>query len=750
MCGVDIHPVRFSIRPAQGFSLVEMIVVVAVVGVLASVTVPLVTGVPDASKKAKLEQDVALVNNAIDAYLASGGDPANLTATGVLGALKSRVSGGTAAEMMGPQGPFLAPTVTTNVPDFSWSAIFTTDPRPRFVVVQGRQGVVFGSGPAAEVDGAGERADADRPSWLWSYAEATPPPADTAVSAPRTAADSARTFGAALTALQPPVFSQPGGTYPLGSLAGMGPLELSNPNPSGSSRIFCSTGPGASFAAYADPMPLQPGQLSAVAVSLDPSRYATSATNTQTYIGRPVLTWSNTNTALTYEQAASGTFRVAVSADGAGPFSLYYTADGSVPQATSPALGAGGSVVLAPEMWTSATLTLQAAALVDTRATNAAFYTDSDPASTTVSALSTVLDAPVINPAGQVVFGSLPVSISAGPNNPAGARIYYTYSTSASDVPTPETGVLYAGPFVVSEFGVNELKYVKARAYAPTNMSSVWFTESGVAAETYQGLNFDYYSLDGVLVGGGRVANNASLDGSVVLVSVEGQQPNVTFDNNSVLTGDIYAPGTPTVVGVSSNRIINLDGAISPTNYTITINKADFAGKVYRRITPVTMPVVELPTGLTAYGSVSAGTRTLAPGYYSSVTLGNGGEITLGAAGATEPSVYLFDALSLGNNAKIKIVGPVVLTLNPGSANTVALGNGVVVGNSAHPEWLQVNMFSGNILVGNNSAMYGSILNPNGTVSFQQNAIFVGGVTAKYINIENNATGVSFSLPPPS
>jgi prepilin-type N-terminal cleavage/methylation domain-containing protein len=733
-----------------GFSLVEILVVIAVIGVLAGVTIPVITGVPQSAKKEKLEQDVVLVNNAIDAYLASGGDPAGLTAGNVIAALKNRVYGGMAAEMMGPQGPFLDPTVATNPTDFEWSAVFTGSPRPRFVVVQGTQGVIFGTGPATEIGGVAERADADRTTWLWSYAEATPPPLDIATSVPSTATDSARTFGAALTRLQPPVFSPPGGTFPLGSYASMDPLELENPNPEGSSRVFFAAEAGGSFSAYNGPVTLQPGQIAAAAVSLDPSRYSNSETNIQTYIGQPVLTWSNTNTALTYAQAASGGFSVSVSADGPGPFGIFYNSDNSSLTTNSPAIGDGGSIVLTPDLWTSETLTLQAAALIDTGETNAAFYTDSAPASTFVSAIPTVLDAPVITPVGQVVFGSLPVSIAAGSNNPADARIYYTYSTDAGAEPTPETGMLYSGPFVVSEFGVNELKYVKARAYGPTNLAGIWFTESGVAGETYQGLNFDYYSLDGVLVGGGRVANNASLDGSVVLVSVEGQQPNVTFDNNSVLTGDIYAPGTPTVYGVSSDRIINLDGATSPTNYSITINKADFAGKVYRRITPVTMPIVELPTGLTSYGAVSAGTQTLAPGYYSSVTLGNGAEITLGVAGATEPSVYLFDTLSLGNNAKIKVVGPVVLTLNPGSANTVALGNGMVVGNSAHPEWLQVNMFSGNILVGNNSAMYGSILNPNGTVSFQQNAIFVGGVTAKYINIENNATGVSFSLPPPS
>ena len=43
--------------------MVEILVVIAVVGILAAVAIPVVTGVPDAAKKDKLEQDVIVVNN---------------------------------------------------------------------------------------------------------------------------------------------------------------------------------------------------------------------------------------------------------------------------------------------------------------------------------------------------------------------------------------------------------------------------------------------------------------------------------------------------------------------------------------------------------------------------------------------------------------------------------------------------------------------------------------------------------------
>ena len=51
------HPRR------RGFSLVEILIIVAVIGVVSTVAIPLMTDVPDAAKKEKLEQDVVVVNN---------------------------------------------------------------------------------------------------------------------------------------------------------------------------------------------------------------------------------------------------------------------------------------------------------------------------------------------------------------------------------------------------------------------------------------------------------------------------------------------------------------------------------------------------------------------------------------------------------------------------------------------------------------------------------------------------------------
>lgn len=747
-----------KVIPAKaGFSLVEILLIVAAVGVLAGVAYQSVTGVKESSADAKLLSDVRVLNSAIDSYRASGGSLEDVLAwTDVLAKLKSTASN--AQEIAAPKGPFIDVRVTAveqSPEEASTSALrayFSADgDSPRFVTaVSGPVGIkefVFDeslSPPAAE-----ERdvllSQAGDGGWIWAYEEASPVVMTSPVVAVPAVSDATNTNASAaiLTLLAPSILpSSP--VYDLGA-----PLQISlnDPNRAGAAQLAYGVGGGTPETLYTASFVLpSPGPVTARALSRDPSRYADSAVTTNIYYARAVLAFDPPPpTSVTYAEAASGTNVVTISNNAPGLFDAFYDIGSTV---TTNSSLYSAPVPLNPSLWSnSSSITFEAVAFPAAGAGE--YYTNSATVTVSVSAESIQLDAPVITPGSQIVFGSIPLSIAAAPNSPPGTRIYYTYSTDDAAVPTEESGILYAGPFVVSEFGVNELKYVKAKAYAPTNLPAFWFTESEQAEETYQGLNFDYYNLEGVLVGGGNIANNAALNGSVVLVSIDGQQPNVTFNNNSVLNGDIYAPGTPTVTGVSPGRIIDLDGDLNPTNYTINILKADFFGNVYRRITPVTMPVVELPTGLPQYtNKITSG--TLPPGQYADVDPGNGDTITVGVAGATEPAVYVFDQFDTGNKFTMNVVGPVILTLNPGAGINISLGNNVVIGDDDHPEWLQVNMFSGNLTVGNGSAMYGSILNPNGTVSFQQNATFEGGVTAKYINIENNAVGVTFSLPPPS
>lgn len=265
------------------FTLVEILITMGVIAVLATAVIPVIRGVPEAAKKEKLEQDVVIVNNAIDAYLAAGGEAANLGADTVIGALKQRVSGGVAAQMMGPQGPFLDPRVMTKPTDFSWSAEFVAGDRPRFVVVRSTEGVVFGEGPAVAIGGVQAQPDSARGSWLWSYSE-VPPPQDPATFMP-VAIDPGAPSGPppeTVVILQPPVITPTGAEFSIGSF----PLRvsISNPNPETVSRVYYRINDGG-FTLYDNlPFRVDPGStVVATAVSRDPSRYYNSPASSQTY-----------------------------------------------------------------------------------------------------------------------------------------------------------------------------------------------------------------------------------------------------------------------------------------------------------------------------------------------------------------------------------------------------------------------------------------------------------------------------------
>jgi hypothetical protein len=717
------------------------LVTVAAIGAIGYVTI---SNTKISADSEKLASDVASINRSIQIYLASGGSTDALTGVEpVLNELKKRPASPTTLGVTGSTLDARVWYLASSASDDARAVWNNTS--KRFEVVQGGGAGVkqftldedlASSAPATDTSRTAVKTTSSaNGGWVWDHSPAVEAASVAGASPVTTSAAGAALGGATLAELSAPTFSPGGGTSALSGFPRT--VTITNPNSAGTSQIYYST--GGAYILYSGPVSISPGPLSAVAVTLDPARYATSPTRSETYVAQVALTWNATASAVTYSQVASGNYSASVAADGSGPFMIGYTTDGTTPTAASAAYTS--ALTLSPGMWTSATLTLSAKALV---AAGNPYYVDSEVATITIAATPTALSAPSISPGSQIVFGTTFVTITKAATSPAGTRIYYT---TTGITPTVAGGTLYWATFYLSPPGMNAQKYVKAIAAGPTGLD-FWFTPSGVASVTYTGLNFDYYNLEGVLIGGGTINNNASLDGSVVLVASSSVQPNVTFDNNSSLTGDIYAPGTPTVIGVPADRVVNLDGAVDPTSYTITMNKADFTGKVYRRITPVRMPVITLPTGLVERGAATAG--TLQPGHYTSLNGENGGTFTLGVAGSTTPSVYVVDRLSVGNGARINIVGPVTLVLNPGPNNTVSVSNNAFVGNSAHPEWLNVDMYTGNLEVGNNGFLYGTVLAPNGSVLFDNNSVFIGGVTAKFLNISNNGAGLTFSLPPPT
>jgi prepilin-type N-terminal cleavage/methylation domain-containing protein len=777
---------KFFRRP-RGFTFVEVLIAIAVIGTLGGVAYVNFTGAQEGTSAGKLENDVRVLNNAIDSYLAAGGSLTNATTAGaVLDKLKTVATAASAERTLGVTGAFVDPRTTIVLQTAAEGnsavrrAFFTNSSPPRFFTASaggvGIKEFAFDEVAAGAAAGTETRTrtldQASADGWVWDYNDRTVAAAPAGLVP--TAVDIAggtTNVGQPVISLDPPTFSPVGGAYTLS----LYPRQLSMDNPNeaslpGASRIYyslsSSSGP---YVLYSTPFNIDPDtQVWALCVSLDPSRYTSSSVATANYTATPLLLAISLTApaSVTYAQAGGAmtnealqippSATVALTASVPSPyisssnFNLRYTLNGTSPtnvaalqgpafsgSFVSPAIGLGLT-----NFGTNTSINIQAAA-VTLRPT---WFTSSGIVQRTVTASQVALPPPTVGPPSQFVLQRVTVGMT-NPNTGPATNLTIRYTTNNTAPTTNST--IYSTPLLLSSFGVNEVRTIQASTFPPTGLTN-WFAPSPPVTVTYTGPNFAFGTGGGLLITGGTVANNATVNGNITIAVVtNGTQPNLTFNNNSALTGNVFVPGTPTVTGIPTNRVTNLNGPVNPTNYTITIQKADWTGTVFRRINPQpTLPTVTAPTGLTNRTGGSSG--TLLPGSYTNVNPGNNATITLGISNSATPSIYYFDRFTTGNNARINVVGPVIVYVNQAATNsTINVGNGVVIGNVSRPEWLQLNVLRGNFTLGNNGTYYGSINNPTGTVTFENNSIFNGGVTARLFTLSNNGAGIVFSLPPP-
>lgn len=260
-----MQPLRYRESPvprkSSGLSLVEVVILVSVIGILAAMgTSRLVTRTRDVANEVKLEQDLRVLNSAVSAYLASGGDLSGVSdPSDVLVRLKTRASVEQRRRLPGLGGSFLSGEVEfeyqseeeakSDAPRLAWSA-----KRNRFDLIREggagiRKVVTNQSGAVPSGEAEEERATAmqfsAKSSWIWDYQDAAaiptvgpsaiptrdPPPAFP--SAP-----SAPSPPVAKNLLQPPIFSIPGGSFPEYDFPVS--LDLTDPNPGGAGRVFYS------------------------------------------------------------------------------------------------------------------------------------------------------------------------------------------------------------------------------------------------------------------------------------------------------------------------------------------------------------------------------------------------------------------------------------------------------------------------------------------------------------------------------
>jgi rhamnogalacturonan endolyase len=248
--------------------------------------------------------------------------------------------------------------------------------------------------------------------------------------------------------------------------------------------------------------------------------------------------------------------------------------------------------------------------------------------------------------------------------------------------------------------------------------------------------------------------NSGSVTGSIQQMLAE----NVTLNGNASVSEDLRVPGTPTVViNGSPNYGGTIDGSGSeaPSNYNVTLNSSTTLGHLVRRTDPVAMPIVSAPTTPAGNRSVTinnpsqsagdwatllnltlnsnAGTIAVPAGAYGNFAANGSNGFILGVPGAHVPAIYSFQSLTLNNGAQVQVVGPVLLVV----ANGFSV-NGGAIGNSAHPAWLALEAFAGDLTLNSGGQVYGYVTALAGTLRINGNCQVTGGGALDRLAINSN------------
>jgi hypothetical protein len=244
------------------------------------------------------------------------------------------------------------------------------------------------------------------------------------------------------------------------------------------------------------------------------------------------------------------------------------------------------------------------------------------------------------------------------------------------------------------------------------------------------------------------------VDGSMQVLMPE----SFTLKGGAVLSGDVLLLGKPSLVLNGSPTYAGLKygpGLAAPTNYTLTLGGGAVLRYLVRQVDAIDLPTVAAPPAPTGTRSVTlksagqsagdfatlgnltlkdgVGAVAVPPGTYGTFSAAGNSGFVLGVAGATEPAIYNLQSLSLsGTSSTLQIVGPVVLTLANGTTIAGAAGSAV------HPEWLELNVWSGGVTLNTGATLRAIVSAPTSTVTLNDSATLVGRVAADRFTLNTN------------
>ena len=303
-------------RPKNGFSLIEILVVIVTIGVLAAGAYLVAVNMRTASYEAKLDSDVAMLNRAVRLYETSGGVIAGgYTEEQVLAQLR-KVAANT-KKVSGLRGSVVDPRLTITRQTAAEAATSSrravwNDASKQFEIRTsgGNPGIkAFVLGDVAAVSAAETNPDgsitpagkhdrrttfdlAERDNWVWDYTTSTSGSSTGPVTQVVTQGGTSATPSSSdkqLITLDPPDFSLTSGAYALSEF----PMTVTLSLPAGVTEenayvLYVDPASAGSWLRYTGAIQVDPGQVvTAKTVTLDPDNYVDSADQANRYTSVP-------------------------------------------------------------------------------------------------------------------------------------------------------------------------------------------------------------------------------------------------------------------------------------------------------------------------------------------------------------------------------------------------------------------------------------------------------------------------------
>jgi hypothetical protein len=131
----------------------------------------------------------------------------------------------------------------------------------------------------------------------------------------------------------------------------------------------------------------------------------------------------------------------------------------------------------------------------------------------------------------------------------------------------------------------------------------------------------------------------------------------------------------------------------------------------------------------------NAGEVTVPSGAYGDFSAADQTTFVLGVENSTVPAIYALQSLSLSGQAKVRLLGPVQLTV----ARTVTTSGSSVLGQQTSPQSLDVRLAGEAFQTSGASKVYASINAPSGSVTVSGDSQFFGSIKCNALASEGNA-----------